>query len=112
MNQGLRKQLQDLTPVERTEAIQLLVGELAAAWPGIEKQPDVCGGDACVVRTRIPVWVLEQRRRFGSTVAEILEDYPSLNSNDVRTAWTYADVHPDEMTNAIADNQNLDPDAE
>ncbi|WP_437313837.1 DUF433 domain-containing protein [Sorangium sp. So ce385] len=32
---------------------------------GVEKRPGVCGGDACIVCTRIPVWALERRRRLG-----------------------------------------------
>jgi uncharacterized protein (DUF433 family) len=34
---------------------------------GIERTPGVCGGDACIAGTRIPVWVLEGFRRLGWT---------------------------------------------
>ena len=46
------------------EARQRLAQEVSDAWPGIEKTPGVCGGAACIVRTRIPVWVLENYRRL------------------------------------------------
>ena len=43
---------------------------------GIERTPGVCGGDACIAGTRIPVWVLEGFRRLGWTDATILASYP------------------------------------
>jgi uncharacterized protein (DUF433 family) len=33
--------------------------------PGVERTAGVAGGDACIERTRIPVWVLEGYRRLG-----------------------------------------------
>ncbi|NEO64576.1 MAG: DUF433 domain-containing protein, partial [Moorea sp. SIO4G2] len=36
-------------------------------WTGIEKTPGVCGGDARIANTRIPVWVLVQARNLGSS---------------------------------------------
>jgi uncharacterized protein (DUF433 family) len=36
------------------------------AFAGIEKRPGVCGGDACVVRTRVPAWTLKRYRRLLS----------------------------------------------
>ena len=43
-------------------------------WPvsGIECTPGVCGGAPCVVRTRIPVWVLVRARQLGVSDEEIL----------------------------------------
>ena len=38
--------------------------DLDDAFPGIESTPGVCGGEPCIVRTRIPVWTLEQARRL------------------------------------------------
>src|SRR6516164_3303067 len=35
----------------------------AASW--VQKTPDVCGGDACIRRTRIPVWLLVRHRQLG-----------------------------------------------
>ena len=45
---------------------------------GVERTPGVCGGDPCIVRTRIPVWVLVQSRRLGMSEADILKSYPTL----------------------------------
>jgi uncharacterized protein (DUF433 family) len=108
MEQTLRDRLVRLSPSEKAEAIQLLVADLGGPWPGIEKHAGVCGGDACVVRTRIPVWLLEQMRRLGSSDAEILANYPSLNREDVLNAWSYAAAHAEEIDQAIAENEELE----
>ena len=72
---------------------------------GIEKTSDICGGDACIAHTRIPVWVLEQHRRLGATDAELLADYPSLAAPHLREAWAYVCAHRAEIDRAIADNE-------
>jgi uncharacterized protein (DUF433 family) len=73
--------------------------------PGIEKQPGVCGGDPRIVRTRIPVWLIEQMRRLGSSEAEILRCYPTLRAEDLVHAWWYVDLHESEITQQIRDNE-------
>lgn len=105
MEQTLVERLSELTPAEKAEAIQLLSQELTGAWPGIEKNENVCGGDACIVRTRIPVWLLEQMRRLGVSEAEILRNYPTLRAEDVVNAWAYARTHREEIDQAIAENE-------
>jgi uncharacterized protein (DUF433 family) len=57
-------------------------------FPGIESHPGICGGVPCVVRTRIPVWVLEQSRRLGISEADLLRSYPTLRSEDLANAWS------------------------
>jgi hypothetical protein len=52
--------LAQLTRSEKAQLLQSLAGELGDAFPGIESAPGVCGGEPCVVRTRITVWLLEQ----------------------------------------------------
>jgi uncharacterized protein (DUF433 family) len=78
---------------------------MAHAWPGIEMTPGVAGGDACIVRTRIPVWTLESYRRLGWTEAQILDNYPSLGAVDLVNAWAYADAHGEEIEQAIRENE-------
>lgn len=72
-----------LTPAEKAQALKLLVLDVAHAWPGIEKTPGVAGGAACVVRTRILVWVLEGYRRLGWSEAHLLENYPTLRASAI-----------------------------
>ena len=59
----LEPQLVALTPAEKDQAIQILAQSLNNNWKGIEKTPLVCGGDACIAKTRIPVWGLVNSRR-------------------------------------------------
>jgi uncharacterized protein (DUF433 family) len=75
------------------------------AWPGIEKTPGVVGGEARIIRTRIPVWVLENYRRLGWSEARILENYPTLRAVDLVNAWAYADAHQKEIEQTIRENE-------
>lgn len=71
----------------------------------ITKKHDICGGDACIHSTRIPVWVLVNFRRLGATDSEILEAYPSLKSADLEAAWEYAVGNSEEIDRAINENE-------
>lgn len=73
---------------------------------GIESRPGVAGGDPCIVRTRIPVWLLEQARRLGTSEAELLTCYPVLHAEDLANAWTYVRGHREETERQIAENEN------
>ena len=74
-------------------------------FPGIDSRPDVCSGDACIVRTRIPVWLLEQARRLGLSEQALLAAYPSLRAEDLVNAWAYARAHTAEMDEQIRENE-------
>jgi uncharacterized protein (DUF433 family) len=71
----------------------------------ITKQPDRCGGDACIRESRIPVWVLVNYRRLGGSDAQLLRDYPSLKPADLEAAWQYAAAHAEEIDRAIRENE-------
>ena len=71
------------------------------AVPGIESTPGVCGGDARIAGTRIPVWTLEEWRRLGQTESEILANYPGLCAADLVTAWAYVEEHLEEIDETI-----------
>ena len=101
----LQPQLLALNPEEKAQAIQLLAQSLSDFWPRIQKNPGVCGGDACIRQTRIPVWVLVNASRLGISEAELLEDYPTLRAADLANAWAYADAYPDEIETAIRKNE-------
>lgn len=74
----------------------------------IVRTPGVCGGSARIMRTRIPVWMLEQFRRLGVSEATLLEAYPTVRAIDLVEAWQYADSHPEEMDREIRDNESDD----
>jgi uncharacterized protein (DUF433 family) len=73
-----------------------------ASW--ISKEPERCGGDACVRETRIPVWVLAQWRRLGKSDSWLLTNYPTLLAADLEAAWEYAAGHPEEIDDAVRRN--------
>jgi uncharacterized protein (DUF433 family) len=101
----LEPELQKLTRAEKAHLLQLLARDMGNAWPGIEKTPGVVGGEACIIRTRIPVWALENYRRLGWSEARILENYPTLRAVDLVNAWAYADAHQEEIERAIRENE-------
>ena len=94
--------------LSRSEDAQVLpwtARDLGDAFPGIESRPGVCGGEPCIVRTRIPVWVLEQARRLGTSEAELLRSYPTLRAQDLANAWAFVRSHRDEITRQIEANE-------
>ncbi|GAB4032470.1 DUF433 domain-containing protein [Spirosoma gilvum] len=97
--------LSRLTRAEKAQLLQWLVQDLGDSFPGIERQPGVQGGAACIVRTRIPVWVLQQARELGSSEADLLVAYPSLRAEDLANAWHYVRSHVDEIAQSIAENE-------
>lgn len=101
----LEKQLLALSPIEKVQAIQLLAQSLGSSWQGIEKTPGVCGGEARIAKTRIPVWVLVEARRLGYSDADLLTSYPSITATDLANAWVYAQAHSDEIELVIERNQ-------
>ena len=101
----IEKQLENLGPAEKAQLLQWVVRDLGDASPGIESRPGVCGGDPCIVRTRIPVWALEQSRRLGISEADLLRSYPSLRAEDLTNAWAYVRSHRDEIDRQIRENE-------
>ena len=73
---------------------------------GIDKTPGVCGGDACIRHTRIPVWALVQLRQLGTDEAGLLRTYPTLTADDLVNAWSYYQSHTAEIEQQIADNES------
>ena len=51
---------------------------------------DVMGGRACIRGMRITVGLVVSLVAEGATVAEIREDYPDLEAEDIRQALAYA----------------------
>ena len=98
-------ELAALSRAEKAEVVERLAQQIGETWPGIEKAPSVAGGSACIVRTRIPVWVLENYRRLGWTEARILANYPTLRAADLVHAWAYVGAHGQEIDEAIRENE-------
>ncbi len=95
-----------LSSGEKAQVLKWVVQDLGDAFPGIESRLDVCGGEACIVRTRIPVWLLEQARRLGITEQGLLAAYPALRAEDLVNARNYARAHTAEIDAQILDNKS------
>ena len=103
--QEAEKLLSGMTRAEKAQLLQWVVSDLGESFPGIESTPGVCGGEPCIVRTRIPVWVLEQARRLGASEADLLRSYPTLRAEDLTQAWAYVRTHRDEIEQQIRENE-------
>jgi uncharacterized protein (DUF433 family) len=103
--QEAEKLLSAMTRAEKAQLLQWVVRDLGEAFPGIERTSGVCGGAPCIVRTRIPVWVLEQYRRLGASEADLLRSYPTLRAEDLVNAWAYVRSHQDEIDQQIRENE-------
>jgi len=101
----LDKQWESLTRGEKAQLLQWVARDIGDSFPGIESTPGVCGGEPCIVRTRIPVWVLEQLRRQGVSEAELLQSYPTLRAEDLANAWAYVRAHRGEIDGQIRENE-------
>jgi uncharacterized protein (DUF433 family) len=99
------KLLSELTRAEKAQLLSWTARDLSDASPGIESRPGVCGGEPCIVRTRIPVWLLEQARRLGISEAELLRSYPTLRAEDLANAWSYVRSHRGEIDRQIELNE-------
>src|SRR5881392_644374 len=97
--------LSEMTNPEKAQLLQWVVRDLGEAFPGIDTDPQVSGGEPCIVRTRIPVWVLEQARRLGTSESEILRSYPTLRASDLANAWAYVNSHREEIERQIRENE-------
>ena len=94
-----------LSRAEKAGLLQDIVRDLGDAFPGVESKSDVCGGEPCIVRTRIPVWTLEQARRLGITEADLLRSYPTLRADDLANAWAYVRSHREDIERQIRENE-------
>ena len=101
----LKVKLASLNSADKAAVIEFLLQTASNGSLGIKKTPGVCGGDACVGNTRIPVWSLVNYRHQGANDGRILQDFPHLSAADLVNAWAYADAYPEEIETAIARNE-------
>jgi uncharacterized protein (DUF433 family) len=99
------KLIAGMTRAEKAQLLQWVVRDLGDTFPGVDARPGVCGGEACIVRTRIPIWVLEQARRLGTSEADLLHCYPALRAEDLANAWAYVRAHGEEIDRQIREHE-------
>ena len=97
--------VEEMTAAEKAQLAHWVVDKLSGAFPGIEKTPGVVGGDACIRKTRIPVWSLVNSKRVGLTDEDLLEEYPTLTQADLNNAWNYYRKNKEEIDQNILENE-------
>jgi uncharacterized protein (DUF433 family) len=89
---------------EIAQLVQTATRQIAVDFPGIEKTPNVCGGSACVIRTRIPVWSIVEYILMGIGKEKLLINFPILRAQDLAHIWAYYDANKAEIDAEIAEN--------
>lgn len=67
----------------------------------ISIDPKVCHGQACIKGTRIPVHQIVHMLANGDTIGEILEDYPSVEREDILACLDYVASLAEEQVTPI-----------
>ncbi|MEO8393503.1 MAG: DUF433 domain-containing protein [Chloroflexota bacterium] len=101
----LEDMISRLSRSEKAQILQWVARDLGETFAGIDSSADILGGEAHIVRTRIPVWVLVQARRLGTSEADLLRSYPVLRAEDLANAWAYARLHREEIERDITENE-------
>jgi len=73
----------------------------------ITKDPEVCGGRACIDGTRIRVVDIACLQREGYTPDKMLEVYPSLNLAQLHAALSYYYENPQEIESALQEDREV-----
>src|SRR5579884_2866881 len=63
------------------DKLLLIPAKQAESVEPIRSTPGVMGDDACTRDTRIPVWLLVEYKRQGLSDGELLQAYPTLNTD-------------------------------
>jgi uncharacterized protein (DUF433 family) len=72
----------------------------------IQKTPGVCGGDACVRYTRIPVWSVIRATQLGASGQHLLNYFVTpLTAADVDAAKRYYEANRDEIERTIVEDE-------
>ncbi|MDZ7898656.1 MAG: DUF433 domain-containing protein [Arcicella sp.] len=99
----------ELSPVQKAQLLYRISQDLGYIFSGIEKTVNVCGGSACIIRTRIPVWTLVSFKKMGMNDTTLLTSYPSLRQQDLDNAWAYYKTKKHEIDIDIQENQYPNP---
>jgi uncharacterized protein (DUF433 family) len=103
----LEQALNHLSDEEKMETIAYLNNSISKTWIGIDKNENVCGGEACIIRTRIPVWSLVSYKLKGWDEKKFLQNFPALRISDLSNAWMYYKLNQQEIDKAILENEDF-----
>ncbi len=96
----------NLSVSKQAELLYFLSKRLGETYPGIEKTTSICGGSACIIRTRIPVWTLVALKKSKANDATLLKAYPTLRQQDLSNAWAYYKANKKEIDQDIKENSD------
>jgi uncharacterized protein (DUF433 family) len=99
------KLIVDLNEFERGQLLQWLLRMQGNIPFGIEMNPNVNGDEPCIMRTRIPVWLIIRARQLGTSDGDLLKNYPTLRAEDISNASAYYFFHRDEIEQQIQENE-------
>ena len=68
----------------------------------ITADPQLCGGRPCIRQMRIRVKDILDLLASGATTAEILEEYPYLEADDIKAALEYGSHQMDHPILSVA----------
>lgn len=60
----------------------------------VVSDPEIRGGEPIIRGTRVPVYLIADLMKQGASVKELLEDYPALTTQTLRSALAYTETHP------------------
>ncbi len=69
--------------------------------------PRVCHGEACIKGTRIPVHQIVHMMANGDSIEELLEEYPTLEREDILACLDYAALLAEEQITPIELLENV-----
>ena len=69
----------------------------------ISINPKVCHGQACIRGTRIPIYQIVRMLANGDTIEELLEEYPSLERDDILACLDYVASLAEEQITPIGE---------
>ena len=102
----LREAVAALPRADKARLLLSVATDLGDTSPRIAFDPNICGGNARILRTRVPVWTLEAARRHGLSEAGILNSFPTLRAEDLVNAWAYVRSHREEIEREIEENES------
>lgn len=82
----------DLAVVRREVALSLQ--KLRKVEEMVVSDPEILGGTPVFRSTRVPVHAIAEMLDSGTSVADILSGYPSINEEKIRLAPLFAKAHP------------------
>lgn len=56
----------------------------------ITSDPEICGGQPCIRGIRVPVSLVLKHLAAGRTTAQIVDEFPELEAEDIQASLHYA----------------------